>query len=105
MLFETLKLLMARGVRLPEQVVVSSFPAPSLPAAKRPWRANKGMDDDAFKEECRTWSVNEVASLPPSTSLSLPPSLPPSLLWLTLTTARRWSSLLACGPRARTMRR
>lgn len=60
MLFETLKLLMARGVRLPEQVVVSSFPAPSLPAAKRPWRANKGMDDDAFKEECRTWSVNEV---------------------------------------------
>ena len=74
MLFETLKLLMARGVRLPEQVVVSSFPAPSLPAAKRPWRANKGMGDDAFKEECRTWSVNEVASLPPSTSPSLPPS-------------------------------
>lgn len=60
MLFETLKLLMSKGVALPAQVVVSSFPSPAIPVADRPWRPNKGMSDSAFKDECRTWSVNEV---------------------------------------------
>jgi len=60
MLFETLKLLMLRGVALPLQAVVSSFPSPALPASERPWRPNAGMGDAAFQDECRTWSVNEV---------------------------------------------
>jgi len=60
MLFDFVKLLMEKGIPLPQQIVVSSFPAPHIPADQRPWRVNKGMDDEAFKDECRTWNVNEI---------------------------------------------
>mmetsp|Transcript_30864 Transcript_30864/g.67601 ORF Transcript_30864/g.67601 Transcript_30864/m.67601 type:complete len:345 (-) Transcript_30864:494-1528(-) len=63
-LFELLKLLMTRGVPMPSQLVVSCFPAPSIPEAERPWRKNRGMPDEAFKDECRGWDVNEIVFVP-----------------------------------------
>ena len=64
MLFETLRLLMERGIPLPAQIVVSSFPAADIAPADRPWRKSRGMGDDAFKDECRTWDINEVIFQP-----------------------------------------
>ena len=42
------------------QVFFSCFPAPDLPPAERPWRAQRGLDDTAFKAECREWDVSEA---------------------------------------------
>ena len=64
MLFETLRLLMERGIPLPAQIVVSSFPAADIAPADRPWRKSRGMGEDAFKDECRTWDINEVIFQP-----------------------------------------
>ena len=64
MLFETLRLLMERGIPLPAQIVVSAFPAADIAPADRPWRKSRGMGEDAFKDECRTWDINEVIFQP-----------------------------------------
>lgn len=60
MLFEWSKLAAERGLPFPVQAIVSGFPHPALPFAERPWSKGKGMADEAFKEECRGWSINEV---------------------------------------------
>ena len=48
----------------PGQVVVSSFCAPDVAEADRPWSRNGPMSDEAFKEECRGWDVNAVVFAP-----------------------------------------
>eukprot|EP00908_Phaeocystis_cordata_P011239 Transcript_22089.p1 GENE.Transcript_22089~~Transcript_22089.p1 ORF type:complete len:376 (-),score=139.09 Transcript_22089:73-1104(-) len=64
LLFELSKLLQARGVPSPAQVVVSGFCAPDIPERERPWSRNGPMDDEAFKQECRGWDVNAVVFAP-----------------------------------------
>jgi surfactin synthase thioesterase subunit len=64
MMFELIKLLMARGIPLPKVIFVSCFPAPSCPPLQRPWRPSRKMDDEGFKTEARTWDVNEVVFQP-----------------------------------------
>ena len=59
MLFETLRLLMTRGIPLPSQLVVSSFPAADIAPSERPWRKSRGMSEEEFIAECRTWDINE----------------------------------------------
>lgn len=45
----------------PTIFVVSAFPSPTRPLAERPWvPLNKLDDDDAFKNECRQWNINEI---------------------------------------------
>ena len=36
------------------------FPAPDVPTRQRRWTPNKGLDDAAFKDECRGWGVDEA---------------------------------------------
>jgi surfactin synthase thioesterase subunit len=44
----------------PSHVCISAFPPPCIAFAERPWQQNKRLDDAAFKEECKEWSVNDV---------------------------------------------
>ena len=60
LLFELLKLIVSGGVPEPAQLVISSFPAPSLPTSERPWRAQRQLGEAAFKDECRRWDSNEL---------------------------------------------
>ena len=60
MLYEFMCLLVAEGIPLPKQIVVSSFPGPSIPLADRPWTPQKTLADPAFMDECRGWDVNEI---------------------------------------------
>jgi len=46
--------------KMPEHCFLSSFPPPTIPDAERPWRVNKDLDEEQFKDECRRWNVNEV---------------------------------------------
>jgi len=60
MTYEFTKLLAEKGIPLPKQLVISGFPAPSIPVKDRPWSKNVPMDDPAFMDECRGWNVNEI---------------------------------------------
>merc|ERR1711862_9880 len=33
---------------------------PSLPAEERPWRVNRELSEEEFKNECRRWNISEV---------------------------------------------
>jgi surfactin synthase thioesterase subunit len=58
--FELLHLLRERNIGMPMHCYFSCFPAPDLAVADRPWTSNAGMADEAFKEECKGWDVNQV---------------------------------------------
>ena len=60
LLYEWLKLLCAKGIPMPKQLAVSSFPHPALPERDRPWIPGHTLGEAAFKTEARTWSINEV---------------------------------------------
>jgi surfactin synthase thioesterase subunit len=47
------------GVRPCAVFVAACFPAPDLSLADRPWHANRGLSEEAFKDECRGWGIAE----------------------------------------------
>ena len=60
MSYEFMRYICAKGVPLPKQWIVSGFPGPNIPEAKRPWSKNGPMADPAFMDEARGWNVNEI---------------------------------------------
>lgn len=62
--YEFILLARSKGYPAPTIFVASGFPSPSCPTDKRPWAVSAGMDDEAFKEEARGWSINEVVFSP-----------------------------------------
>ncbi|CEM25340.1 unnamed protein product [Vitrella brassicaformis CCMP3155] len=46
-------------VPLPKHLFFSCMVAPDWPADKRPWRQNKDLNEEQFKEECGHWDVNK----------------------------------------------
>lgn len=58
--YEFLMLCKARGVPLPERAFVSAMPSPDIPMGSRPWRQQKGLNEEEFKDECREWDISEV---------------------------------------------
>ena len=58
--YEFALLARADGKPDPTVLIASAFPSPSLPVSDRPWNVCDGMDDAAFKTECRGWSINEI---------------------------------------------
>ena len=58
--YEFLLLCKARGVPLPTRAFISAMPSPDIPMKERPWRQQRGLDEEAFKEECREWDISEV---------------------------------------------
>jgi surfactin synthase thioesterase subunit len=61
MAYELLVRMQAERLPMPRRFFVSSFLPPTTPEDKRPWKANAGMGDEAFKNELRGWDVNEQA--------------------------------------------
>lgn len=53
--FEILMLMRKIGLPMPVGVVLNAFPSPDLPEENRPWHANRGMDETAFREEVNNW--------------------------------------------------
>jgi surfactin synthase thioesterase subunit len=60
--YELVRLLKQHSLPLPMHSFLSSFPAPDMPVAERPWTANGGgtLADKEFQDECRGWDVNDV---------------------------------------------
>eukprot|EP00965_Chrysotila_dentata_P227864 6196264-Pleurochrysis_carterae.AAC.1 len=44
---------------------------------QRPWRKNRGMPDEAFKDECRGWDVNEIVFVPQNWEVGPPRTASP----------------------------
>lgn len=53
--FEFLMLARRIGLPMPKASFFMAFPAPHLPAAKRPWRKSKRLGEEALKEELLNW--------------------------------------------------
>lgn len=66
MSYEFIKLLAEKGLPLPKMLFVGGFPGPNIPVGDRPWNKNRSMNDDAFKEECKGWNVNEIVFQEPN---------------------------------------
>ena len=62
--FEFVRLARSLGFPPPALACLSGFPAPDVPTRQRPWTPNKGLDDAAFKDECRGWGVDEAVFAP-----------------------------------------
>ncbi|KAK9842072.1 hypothetical protein WJX81_007166 [Elliptochloris bilobata] len=62
--YELLAAAAAAGLPAPRAAWLSAMPAPDLPPAERPWRAQRGLSEAEFMEECRGWDVNEVVFTP-----------------------------------------
>jgi len=58
--YEFLRACTAAGVPPPRAVFLSAMPAPSLPPSDRPWRQQRTLNEDDFKDECRGWDIAEV---------------------------------------------
>ena len=58
--YEMIALAREQGLPMPLKVFFSCFPAPDLPASERPWKQQRGLADEAFKAECRSWDVSEA---------------------------------------------
>lgn len=58
-MWEFMKQLDARGLRKPANVFVSTFPAPTIPAADVPWRKSRGLTDIEFQTELLKWECDK----------------------------------------------
>ena len=64
MMYEFVKKLVTAGIPLPKQLIISGFPSPDIPFKDRPWPQCRKQDDEAFKDNCRGWDVNDIALTP-----------------------------------------
>lgn len=60
MAYELLRAVQAAGLPLPRGAFLSAMASPDIPVPVRPWRLQRGLDEGAFREECRGWDVNEI---------------------------------------------
>eukprot|EP00887_Chlorella_sp_A99_P001583 scaffold8.g1583.t1 len=58
--YEFLRRCCTAGVPLPRHAFLSAMAAPDIPAAERPWRRQRDLGEEEFKDECRGWDVNEL---------------------------------------------
>ena len=58
--YEFLQACHAAGIPPPRAVFLSAMPAPTIPFPDRPWRQQRTLNEDDFKEECRGWDISEV---------------------------------------------
>ncbi|PRW20885.1 Monothiol glutaredoxin- chloroplastic [Chlorella sorokiniana] len=58
--YELLRAVQAAGLPMPTKVFLSAMASPDIPWDQRPWRQQRGLDEEQFKEECRGWDVNEL---------------------------------------------
>jgi len=61
-----------RAAGPPMLLAVSAMPPPDWPADRRPWRAQRGLDDAAFADECRAWDVSAAVFEPNMWRLFVP---------------------------------
>ena len=40
------------------------MPSPDIPLEDRPWRQQRGLNEEEFKDECRGWDISEVVFSP-----------------------------------------
>ena len=58
--YEFVKQCKRAGVPAPKAVFFSAMPSPRTPVADHPWRINRKLSEEQFKEECRGWDIAEV---------------------------------------------
>ena len=58
--YELLRAVQAAGLPPPRAAFLSAMASPDIPVPDRPWRPQRGLDEAAFREECRGWDVNEI---------------------------------------------
>ncbi|GAB4813687.1 hypothetical protein N2152v2_000733 [Parachlorella kessleri] len=49
-----------QGLPMPRHAFLSGFASPDLPEVQRPWRQQRLLGEQDFKDECREWDVNEI---------------------------------------------
>uniref|UniRef100_A0A1D2ACU8 Thioesterase domain-containing protein n=1 Tax=Auxenochlorella protothecoides TaxID=3075 RepID=A0A1D2ACU8_AUXPR len=62
--FELLSAARDAGLPLPLHASLSALCAPDIPFDQRPWRQQRTLGEEDFKEECRGWSVSEILFTP-----------------------------------------
>uniref|UniRef100_A0A383VJE5 Thioesterase domain-containing protein n=1 Tax=Tetradesmus obliquus TaxID=3088 RepID=A0A383VJE5_TETOB len=58
--FELLLLLRQAGFPEPAVACLSAMPWPHIPMHQRPWRQQRLLQEQQFKEECRGWDISDV---------------------------------------------
>ncbi|PSC76020.1 alpha beta-hydrolase [Micractinium conductrix] len=58
--YELLRLAAAQRLPMPRQAFLSAMASPDIPHVARPWRQQRGLGEEEFKDECRSWDVNEI---------------------------------------------
>lgn len=58
--FEFLQACRGAGVPLPKLAFLSGMASPDIPFEERPWRQQKNLNEEEFKDECREWDISEV---------------------------------------------
>ena len=58
--YEFLVLCRERGVPMPRQAFISAMPCPDIPFDARPWRQQKNLNEEEFKDECREWDISDI---------------------------------------------
>ena len=62
--YEFLCLCNKHGVPMPQKAFISAMPSPDIPFEERPWRQQRNLDEEQFKQECRAWDISEVVFSP-----------------------------------------
>jgi medium-chain acyl-[acyl-carrier-protein] hydrolase len=62
--FEFLQACRNAGVPLPILAFLSAMPSPDIPFEQRPWRQQRLLNEEEFKEECRGWDISELVFTP-----------------------------------------
>ncbi|WIA19313.1 hypothetical protein OEZ85_003946 [Tetradesmus obliquus] len=58
--YELLLLLQQAGFPEPAVACLSAMPWPHIPMQQRPWRQQRLLQEQQFKEECRGWDISDV---------------------------------------------
>ncbi|KAL4515951.1 hypothetical protein Ndes2526B_g00665 [Nannochloris sp. 'desiccata'] len=58
--FEFLHACKIAGIPPPKVVFLSAMPSPATPLSDRPWRQQRSLNEEQFKEECRGWDIAEI---------------------------------------------
>lgn len=48
------------AIPLPLKAFLSAMPGPNISEQDRPWRRQRDLNEEQFKEECRCWDINDV---------------------------------------------
>lgn len=58
--YEFLILCREKEVQMPQKIFLSAMPSPDIPFDQRPWRQQKNLNEEDFKDECREWDISEI---------------------------------------------